>query len=42
MPALFARLEQEWADWNESMLPEIPDSFGEIFTAAQLADHIGA
>jgi hypothetical protein len=24
------------------MLPEIPDSFGEIFTAAQLADHIGA
>jgi len=24
------------------MLPEIPDSFAEAFTAADLADHIGS
>jgi arylsulfatase A-like enzyme len=42
LPDLFARLEAEWAVWNGAMLPEIPDSFGEVFSAAQLADHIGA
>lgn len=41
MPDLFARLIAEWEAWNAKMLPEIPDSFGETFTAAQLADHIG-
>ena len=41
-PDLFARLAADWAAWNATMLPEIPDSFGEVFTAAQLADHIGA
>jgi arylsulfatase A-like enzyme len=41
-PALFARLEAEWAEWNARMLPEIADSFAEIFTAAELADHIGS
>jgi arylsulfatase A-like enzyme len=41
LPDLFRRLAAEWATWNEAMLPEIPDSFGESFTAAQLADHIG-
>jgi len=30
-----------WRAWNETMLPTIPDSFAEGFTAAQLADHIG-
>jgi len=41
-PALFDRLASEWAAWNATMLPEIADSFGEVFTAAELADHIGA
>jgi arylsulfatase A-like enzyme len=31
-----------WHDWSATMLPEIPDSFGETYTAAQLADHIGS
>jgi arylsulfatase A-like enzyme len=35
------RLIAEWNMWNAQMLPEIPDSFGEIYSAAQLADHIG-
>jgi arylsulfatase A-like enzyme len=35
------RLVSEWLAWNATMLPEIPDSFGETYTAAQLADHIG-
>jgi arylsulfatase A-like enzyme len=39
--ATFARLTTEWAAWNAAMLPEIPDSFGESFTAAGYADHIG-
>jgi arylsulfatase A-like enzyme len=39
--ATFARLTAEWAAWNAAMLPEIPDSFGESFTAAHYADHIG-
>jgi arylsulfatase A-like enzyme len=42
LPDLFERLAAEWTAWNGAMLPEIPDSFGEVFTAAQLADHIGA
>lgn len=40
-PATFARLTAEWATWNAAMLPEIPDSFGESFTAERYADHIG-
>ena len=39
--ATFARLTAEWAAWNAAMLPEIPDSFGESFTAARYPDHIG-
>lgn len=35
------RLVAEWAAWNATMLPEIPDSFAETYNAAQLADHIG-
>ncbi len=38
----FHLLVTEWNAWNATMLPEIADSFGEVFTAAQLADHIGA
>ncbi len=41
-PALFERLVSQWTAWNAAMLPEIPDSFGEAFTAAHYADHIGA
>jgi arylsulfatase A-like enzyme len=40
-----ARAEQmvaAWHAWNATMLPEIQDSFGETYTAAQLADHIGS
>ncbi len=39
---LFDRLAAEWEAWNATMLPEIPDSFGEAFKAAQYADHIGS
>jgi arylsulfatase A-like enzyme len=39
---LFDRMVADWHAWNATMLPEIPDSFGETYTAAQLADHIGA
>jgi arylsulfatase A-like enzyme len=38
---LFDRMVSEWIAWNATMLPEIPDSFGEVFTAAELADHVG-
>ncbi len=40
-PGDFERLTTAWQVWNETMLPEIPDSFAEAFTAADLADHIG-
>jgi arylsulfatase A-like enzyme len=39
---VFDRLVADWTAWNAGMLPEIPDSFGEVFTAAELADHIGS
>jgi arylsulfatase A-like enzyme len=42
MPDLFHRLVAQWTEWNREMLPEIPDSYSDRFTAAQLADHIGA
>ncbi len=41
-PDFFARLTADWEAWNATMLPEIPDSFGEAFTAAHYADHIGS
>jgi arylsulfatase A-like enzyme len=41
-PADFDRLTKAWQAWNETMLPEIPDSFAEAFIAADLADHIGS
>jgi arylsulfatase A-like enzyme len=39
---VFDRMEAAWHTWNATMLPEIADSFGETYTAADLADHIGA
>ena len=35
-------MEADWHAWNATMLPEIDDSFSEVYTAADLADHIGA
>jgi arylsulfatase A-like enzyme len=39
---MFDRMVADWEAWNMTMLPQIPDSFGETYTGAQLADHIGA
>jgi arylsulfatase A-like enzyme len=41
-PEVFARMEAEWHAWNATMLAEIADSFGETYSAADLADHIGS
>ena len=38
---MMERMVADWTAWSAAMLPEIPDSFGEAYTAAQLADHIG-
>ncbi len=40
--AVFDAMEADWHAWNATMLPEIDDSFGETYSAADLADHIGA
>jgi len=42
LPDVFARMEADWHTWNATMLPEIPDSFGETYSGEDLADHIGA
>jgi arylsulfatase A-like enzyme len=39
---VYDRIEQEWHQWNATMLPEIDESYSDNFTGAQLADHIGA
>lgn len=39
---VFDHMVAAWHVWAQSMLPEIPDSFAEVFTAADLADHIGS
>lgn len=41
LPEVYARMTAAWDAWNTTMLPTIPDSFAESFTAAQMADHIG-
>ncbi|MGE5269550.1 MAG: sulfatase [Thiohalocapsa sp.] len=38
----FHRLAAAWEAWNATMLPEIPDSFGEAFHTEHYADHIGS
>ena len=39
---IYARMVADWTAWSMAMLPEIPDSFAEVFTSAELADHIGS
>ncbi len=41
LPDVYTRMTAAWDAWNATMLPVIPDSFAELFTAADLADHIG-
>jgi arylsulfatase A-like enzyme len=41
-PADYQRMVAAWEDWSATMLPEIPDSFAEGYSAADLADHIGS
>jgi arylsulfatase A-like enzyme len=38
---LYDRLVAQWEAWNAAMLPEVPDSFTESYTGAQLADRYG-
>jgi len=42
LPDVFSRMEKDWHAWNATMLPEIADSFGETYSAGDLADHFGA
>ncbi|HEY9014333.1 MAG TPA: hypothetical protein VIM84_04665, partial [Gemmatimonadales bacterium] len=38
----YQRLVRQWLEWNQTMLPEIRDSFTHGFSGADLADHYGA
>jgi arylsulfatase A-like enzyme len=38
---IYDRLVAEWETWNAAMLPEVPESFTESYTGAQLADRYG-
>ncbi len=38
---VYDRLVAAWEAWNAGMLPEVPDSFAESYTGAQLADRYG-
>ena len=38
---IYDRLVAAWEAWNAKMLPEVPDSFAESYTGAQLADRYG-
>jgi arylsulfatase A-like enzyme len=38
---IYDRLVGEWEAWNAAMLPEVPESFGESYTGAQIADRYG-
>lgn len=38
---VYDRIVAQWDAWNAAMLPEVPDSFGESYTGAQLADRYG-
>ncbi len=42
LPEVYAGMVTRWEAWAATMLPVIPDSFAEVFTAADLADHIGS
>ena len=39
---IYDRLVAEWLAWNATMLPEVDESFTELYTGAQLGDHYGA
>jgi len=38
---IYDRLVAEWEAWNAAMLPEVPESFTESYTGAQIADRYG-
>jgi arylsulfatase A-like enzyme len=38
---IYDRLVAEWGTWNAAMLPEVPESFTESYTGAQIADRYG-
>ena len=38
---IYDRLVGEWEAWNAAMLPEVPESFTESYTGAQIADRYG-
>ena len=38
---IYDRLVGEWEAWNGAMLPEVPESFTESYTGAQMADRYG-
>jgi arylsulfatase A-like enzyme len=38
---IYDRLVAEWEAWNAAMLPEVPESFTESYTGAQMADRYG-
>jgi len=38
---IYDRLLGEWERWNAAMLPEVPESFTESYTGAQIADRYG-
>ena len=42
MPDVFAKLVDEYAAWNSTLLPEDPNSNSARFTGPQLADHYGS
>ncbi len=39
---IYDRMVAAWNEWDGDMLAEVRESFTDAFTAAQLADHIGA
>ena len=39
---IYDRMVAAWNEWDRGMLPEVRESFTDAFTAAQLADHVGA
>ncbi|HEX9293844.1 MAG TPA: hypothetical protein VF873_09160, partial [Gemmatimonadales bacterium] len=39
---VYDRLVAKWLAWNETMLPEIDESFTEGHSGEHLADHVGA
>jgi arylsulfatase A-like enzyme len=41
-PADYQRLVNEWNNWNQQMLPELPETNSGGFTGTELADHFGA